>query len=82
MNPSPLKLRAHLPPPPAVEPEAASGSSEDYDDRNGYLPDFLGEGSDFLVPLPLPMDKGDLVRVERARKGRPFEFQYQTSASS
>jgi hypothetical protein len=64
-------------PPPTVELEAASGSPEDYDDRNGYLLDFLGEGSDFLVPLPLPKDKGDLVQVERARKERPFELQYQ-----
>ena len=76
MIPSSLQLRAHLPPPLRVELEAASGSPEDYD-RNGYLPDFLGEGSDFLVPLPLPKDKGDLVLVEQARKERPFELQYQ-----
>jgi hypothetical protein len=81
MNPSPLQLRAHLPPPPAVEPEAASGSSEDYDDRNGYLPDFLGESSDFLVPLSLPMDKGDLVQVEeRGRRGH-LSFNTKTSGS-
>ena len=29
------------------------------------------------MPLPLPMDKGDLVQVERAREERPFELQYQ-----
>jgi hypothetical protein len=77
MNPSPLKLRAHLPPPPAVELEATSGNPEDYDDRNGYPPDFLCEGSDFLVPLPLPRDKSDLVQVERAPKERQFELQCQ-----
>jgi hypothetical protein len=77
MIPSSLQLRAHLPPPPTVELEAASDSPEDYDDRNGYLPDFLGEGSDFLVPLPLPKDKGDLVQVEGAPKERPFELRYQ-----
>jgi hypothetical protein len=30
----------------------------------------LGEGSDFLVPLPLMEDKSDLVQVERAPKER------------
>ena len=73
MDASSLQLRAHLPPPTKVELEAASGSPEDYDDRNGYLPDFLGEGSDFLVPLPFPKENGDLVEVERAPKERPFE---------
>jgi hypothetical protein len=73
MDASSLQLRAHLPPPTKVELEAASGSPEDYDDRNGYLPDFLGEGGDFLVPLPLPKENGDLVEVERAPKERPFE---------
>ena len=64
-------------PPPTVELEAASGSPEDYDDRNGYLFDFLGDGSDFLVPLPLLKEKSDLVQVERAPKERPFELRYQ-----
>ena len=54
-----------------------SGSPEDYDDRNGYLPDFLGDGSEFLVPLPLRKDKGDLLQVERAPDERPFELRYQ-----
>jgi hypothetical protein len=36
---------AHIPPSPAIDIEATSGSLEDYDDRNGYLPDFLGAGS-------------------------------------
>jgi hypothetical protein len=49
---------------------------ENYADRNGYPPDFLGDSSDFLVQLPLPKDKSDLVQVERARKERPFELQY------
>ena len=40
-------------PPPSIEIEATSGSPEDYDDRNGYLADFLGDSSDFLVALPL-----------------------------
>ena len=56
--------------------EAPSGSPEDYDDRNGYLSDFLGDGSDFLVPLLLK-EKSDLVQVERAPKERPFELRYQ-----
>jgi hypothetical protein len=30
---------------PALEAEATGGSREDYDDRNGYLPDFLGSSS-------------------------------------
>jgi hypothetical protein len=50
MIPSSLQLRAHLPPSPNVDIEAASGTPEDYDDRNGYLPDFLGDDSDFLGP--------------------------------
>jgi hypothetical protein len=68
--------RAHIPS-PDVELEATSGSPEDYDDRNGYLPDFLGDSSDFLVQLPLPRDKSDLVQVERAPKERLFELRYQ-----
>ena len=60
-----------------IDMEATSGSPEDYDDRNGYLADFLGDSSDFLVQLPLPRDKSDLVQVERAPKERPFELRYQ-----
>ncbi len=81
MIPSPWQLRAHISP-PSIEIEATSGSPEDYDDRNGYLPEFLGEGSELLVGLPLLKDKGDLVKVERAPKERPFELRYQTSALS
>jgi hypothetical protein len=33
------------------EPEAASGSPEDYDDRNGYLSDFLGESAEAASQL-------------------------------
>jgi hypothetical protein len=77
MNPSSWQLRAQIAPSLAVDIEARSGSPEDYDDRNGYLADFLGEDSDFLVPLPLPKDKGDLVQVERAPKERLFELRYQ-----
>ena len=76
MAPSPWQWRAHMPS-PDVEAEAASGRPEDYDDRNGYLADFLGDSSDFLVPLPLPRDKSDLLQVERAPKERPFELRYQ-----
>jgi endonuclease G, mitochondrial len=76
MVPSSLQWRAHIPS-PDVALEATSGNPEDYDDRNGYLPDFLGDGSDFLVPLPLLRDKSDLVKVERAPKERPFELRYQ-----
>ena len=66
MIPSSLQLRAHLPPSPNVDIEAASGTPEDYDDRNGYLPDFLGDDSDSLVLLPQMKDTSDLVQVERA----------------
>jgi hypothetical protein len=47
------QLRAHIPSSPGIDIEAASGRPEDYDDRNGYLPDFLGEGTGFIVPPPL-----------------------------
>ena len=77
MTPSSSQLRAHILQSPTIELEAASGSPEDYDDRNGYLVDFLGEGSDFLVSLPLLKDNSDLVQVERAPKERPFELRYQ-----
>ena len=76
MVPSSWQWRAHIPS-PYVELEATSVSPEDYDDRNGYLPDFLGDSSDFLVPLPLLKDKSDLLQVERAPKERPFELRYQ-----
>ena len=76
MVPSSWQWRAHIPS-PDVELEATSVSPEDYDDRNGYLPDFLGDSSDFLVPLPLLRDKSDLLQVERAPKERPFELRYQ-----
>ena len=76
MVPSSWQWRAHIPS-PDVELEATSGSPEDYDDRNGYLPNFLGDRSDFLVPLPLLTDQSDLVQVERAPKERPFELRYQ-----
>jgi hypothetical protein len=81
MIPTPWQLRAHIPP-PSIEIEATTGSPEDYDDGNGYLPEFLGEGSELLVGLPLPKDKGDLVKVKRAPKERPFELRYQISALS
>jgi hypothetical protein len=77
MIPASWRLRAHIPPTPGIDLEATSGSPEDYDDRNGYLPDFLGHGSDFLVPLPLLKDTSDLVKVERAPKERLFELRYQ-----
>ena len=77
MIPSSGQLRAFIPPSPRIEPEAISGRPEDYDDRNGYLPDFLGDDSDFLVPLPPLRDKSDLLQVERAPKERPFELRYQ-----
>ena len=76
MIPSSWQWRAHIPS-PDVELEATSVSPEDYDDRNGYLSDFLGDSSDFLVPLPLLRDKSDLLQVERAPKERPFELRYQ-----
>jgi hypothetical protein len=49
MTPFPEQLRAFMPASPGIEAEATRGSPEDYDDRNGYLADFLGAGSDFLV---------------------------------
>jgi len=77
MTPFPEQLRAFMLASPGIEAEATRGSPEDYDDRNGYLPDFLGAGSDFLVPLPLLRITDDLVQLERAPKERPFELQYQ-----
>jgi endonuclease G, mitochondrial len=76
MIPSAWQWRVHIPS-PHVELEDASGRPEDYDDRNGYLADFLGDRSDFLVPLPLLRDKSDLLQVEQAPKERPFELRYQ-----
>ena len=58
-----------------LKPRAAV--PRDYNDRNGYLPDFLDEGSDFLVPLPLFRVEDDLLRVEGAPKESPFELRYQ-----
>ena len=77
MIPSSRQLRAHIPPSPGIELEATRGRPEDYGNRNGYLPNFLGDSSDFLVPLPLLRDKRDLLQVERAPKERPFELRYQ-----
>jgi endonuclease G len=77
MIPSSVQLRAYLPQQPQIELEAARGRPEDYDDRDGYLPGFLGEVSEFLVPMPLPRLKDDLVRIEQAPKERPFELRYQ-----
>ena len=42
MTPLPEQLRAFMLASPGVEAEAIRGSPGDYDDRNGYLPDFLG----------------------------------------
>ena len=50
---SPGQLRAFMVSAPVVEAEATGAIPEDYDDRNGYLPDFLGSDGDLLVPLPL-----------------------------
>lgn len=44
MTPFPEQLRAFMPASPGIEVEATRGSPEDYDDRNGYLPDFLAAG--------------------------------------
>ena len=77
MTPFPEQLRAFMLASPGIEAEATRGSPEDYDDRNGNLPDFLGAGSDFLVPLPLLRVTDDLVQVERAPKESPFELRYQ-----
>jgi endonuclease G, mitochondrial len=77
MTPFPEQLRAFMLASPGIEAEATRGSPEDYDDRNGYLADFLGAGSDFLVPLPLLKVTDDLIQVERAPKERPFELRYQ-----
>lgn len=77
MIPSPGQLRAFMLSPPGIEAETTGGSSEDYDDRTGYLADFLGASSDFRVALPLLKVTDDLVQVERAPKERPFELRYQ-----
>jgi len=76
MTPFPEQLRAFMHA-SGIEAEGTRGSPEDYADRNGYLADFLGAGSDFLVPLPLLRFTDDLVQVERAPKERPFELRYQ-----
>lgn len=49
MTPSSGQLRAYMLSSPSVELETTGGSAEDYDDRNGYLPNFLGDSSDFLA---------------------------------
>ena len=82
MIPFPEQLRAFVLASPGIETEATRGSAEDYDDRNGYLPDFLGDGGDFLVPLPLLRVTDDLVQVERTPKERPFELRYQNFSVS
>jgi endonuclease G len=64
-------------PSPDVELEATSGSPGGLRRPQWLSADFLGEGSELLVALPLPKDKGDLVQVERAPKERPFELKYQ-----
>ena len=64
MTAYPGQLRAFMVASLGIEAEATRGSPEDYDDRNGYLPDFLGVGSDFLVPLPTAQGHG------RPRSGR------------
>ena len=76
MIPSSSQWRARISS-PDVELEATSGSPEDYDDRSGYLPDFLGDSGGLVVPLPLLRDKSDLLQVERAPTERPFELRYQ-----
>jgi len=49
---------------------------EDYDDRDGYNPKFLGTTPAFRVPLPLPVDTTDITRPTRAKPERPFELCY------
>jgi len=61
---------------PIVEPEAPRVRPEDYDDRNGYRRDFLGADESFLLPLPTLRDHDDLVPVDRAPEGSPFELRY------
>ncbi len=60
MVPPSSQWRGHIPS-PDIELEGTSGSPEDYDDRNGYLPDFLGEGSDFLVKQSISQAEIDLL---------------------
>ena len=62
---------------PILELEAPRARYEDYDDRNGYLPDFLGVGENFRIPLPLLKDLDDHVKIARAPEGSPFELRYQ-----
>lgn len=70
-------IRGLFPAPPLeTELEAAKPRPEDYDDRDGYDAKFLGNHSDFDVPLPLLKNQNDLVPVERAKPGRPFELCY------
>ena len=64
------------PSPPEPELEASHAHAEDYDDRDGYATTFLGDDPDFEVALPLPGSLSDLVPVDRAKTGRPFELCY------
>jgi hypothetical protein len=82
MTPASSQLRAHIPPSPGVDIEATSGRPEDYDDRNGYLPNFLGEGNDLVVPLPLLRDKATSSRSSEHRRKRRLSSDTKTSALS
>jgi len=74
---NPTGIRRFFPAlPPEVELEAANARPEDYDDRDGYDSRFLGNHPDFELPLPLLANQDDLVRVNRAKPGRPFELCY------
>jgi endonuclease G, mitochondrial len=73
-------IRALFPPPAPereLDLETAKPRLEDYDNRNGYSPGFLGEGPAFEIPLPLLKAGPDMAPVARAKHGRPFELCYQ-----
>jgi len=59
-----------MPPKPDVELKAPSACPEEYDERNGYLLGFLGNGGDSRGPLPLLKVKEDLFPIDRAPKGQ------------
>ncbi len=57
------------------EPIAPEGRPEDYNDRKGYVPDFLGPG--FTVPLPLPIrDGSQILRFDFGGRRDETELRY------
>ncbi|HEY0661257.1 MAG TPA: DNA/RNA non-specific endonuclease [Lysobacter sp.] len=63
--PAPAAVRPAKPArqaPVSAPPDETEARREDYEDREGYRADFLGDG--FEVPLPSVMDEDDVLPVE------------------